>query len=308
MTGGRLLVTGASGFIGAHLTRRLAGAGAEVHAVSRTPQPAADRGVRWWQGDLADLEVVRRLLRTIRPDVVYHLASHVAGIRGVELVLPTFRSNLSSTVNLLTAAVEGGGCRVVLTGSLEEPDGLDAESAPCSPYAAAKWAASGYGRMFQALYGLEVVAVRPYMAYGPGQRETKLVPSAMRALLAGERPRLSSGRSEADWVFVDDVVEGFLLAASVPYPGPAPIDLGSGRLASIRSVVETIRALLGSAVEADYGALPDRPLERPRAADLEDTSRRLGGWRPQIALREGLARTLEALRSRAAPAASRAVG
>jgi nucleoside-diphosphate-sugar epimerase len=292
MTGGRLLVTGASGFIGAHLTRRLAGAGAEVHAVSRTPQPAADRGVRWWQGDLADLEVVRRLLRTIRPDVVYHLASHVAGIRGVELVLPTFRSNLSSTVNLLTAAVEGGGCRVVLTGSLEEPDGLDAESAPCSPYAAAKWAAGAYARMFHALYGLPVGTLRLFMVYGPAQRDLqKLVPYVTLSLLRGEAPQLSRGTREVDWVFVDDVVEALLAAGSCAGLAGKAVDVGSGQLVAIRAVVEQLVEIVNPRIAPEFGALPERPLERVRRADVEAAAAVLG-WRPRTGLRAGLEATV----------------
>jgi nucleoside-diphosphate-sugar epimerase len=131
------------------------------------------------------------------------------------------------------------------------------------------------------------------MAYGPGQAAGKLVPATIRAFRAGEAPRLSSGHAEADFVYVDDVVEGLLAAARVAYPGAAPIDLGSGGLVSIREVVETIRELLGSELAPRWGALPDRPFERPRVADLADAEKRLA-WRPLVALRDGLARTIAA--------------
>jgi nucleoside-diphosphate-sugar epimerase len=302
--GTRVLVTGARGFLASHLRRRLTAAGAELHALSRGAAPEASGG-RWWQGVCDDPETARRLFAEIRPQIVYHLAGEVTAAPDPELVIPTFESLLASTVHVLLEARAVGCRRVVLAASLTEPDDGARPAIPGSPYAAAKWAASGYGRMFHALYGLEVVAVRPYMAYGPGQSASKLVPSAIRALLAGEPPRLSSGRSEADWVFVDDVVEGLVLAGSVPYPGPASIDLGSGRLASIRTVVDTIRSVLGSDVAPAWGALPDRPLERPRVADLADARARLG-WGPHVSLREGLARTVAALRKDAAPAAARA--
>src|SRR5207248_4396740 len=116
----RILVTGASGFIGAHLCRRLLGCGAELYAVSREPR-ADEVGLRWSQGDLADAPFVRKTVAAIRPDVVYHLASHVAGARDVGLVIPMLQSNLVSTVNLLTAAAERGCPRLVLAGSFEEP-------------------------------------------------------------------------------------------------------------------------------------------------------------------------------------------
>src|SRR5262249_52724773 len=128
----RGLVTGATGFIGSHLVRRLAGPGAEVDAGSR--QPAARQqqasGQRWHAADLGDPEATTELIRSTSPDVVFHLASAVTGRRDVRLVRPTLQSNLTSAVNLLTAVV-GRQTRVVLAGSIEEPN--EAEPVPPSP-------------------------------------------------------------------------------------------------------------------------------------------------------------------------------
>jgi nucleoside-diphosphate-sugar epimerase len=306
LAGARVLVTGARGFLGSHLCRRLVAEGAELHALARG-EPGAAGAAHWWQGACDSPEAARRLFAEIRPEIVYHLAGEVTAAPDAALVVPTFESLLASAVYVLAEAHALGCRRVVLAASLTEPDQGPDLAVPGSPYAAAKWAASGYGRMFRALYGLEVVVVRPFMAYGPGQHEGKLVPSVIRALLAGEPPRLSSGRSEADWVFVDDVADGMIRAARVPYPGAASIDLGSGRLVSIRHVVETIRALVGGHVEPVFGALPDRPLERPRVADLDDARARLG-WEPRVSLRDGLARTVASLRSATPPTPVRATG
>src|ERR1700686_1113729 len=151
-----VLVTGASGFIGSHLCRHLLQEGARVHAVSREQHSSGDERLRWWQADVGQVSAVRELWQATRPEIVFHLASHVAGARELGKVLPTFYDNLASTVHLLTAATETGCRRLVVSNSSEEPQRFD-ETVPCSPYAAAKWSASAYGRMFHALFQTPVV-------------------------------------------------------------------------------------------------------------------------------------------------------
>ena len=178
--GRRFLVTGASGFLGTHFCRRLVNLGAEVHAVSRTERPSAG-GLRWWRGNLLSRQKNMYLLQAIRPDVIVHLSGRVTAAHHVEEVLSTFESLLATTVNLLTAVAHWGAQpRVVLVGSLTEPPPGPDECTPGSPYVAAKWAASAYGRMFHALYETPVVIARPGMVYGPGQDPRKLIPYVMR--------------------------------------------------------------------------------------------------------------------------------
>ena len=162
------------------------------------------------------------------PEVIYHLAGSVGASPDRQLVLPTFHSLLLSTINLLSVATELGCRRIILAGSLTEPRPQDAVPVPSSPYAAAKWAAGGYGQMFHALYETPIVVLIPFMTFGPGQDQTKLIPSVILSALRGESPQLASGRWEADWVYVDDVIEGFLTAAHAPDIDGRTIDLGSG--------------------------------------------------------------------------------
>ncbi|MGH3330890.1 MAG: NAD-dependent epimerase/dehydratase family protein [Nocardioidaceae bacterium] len=290
LAGLSVLVTGASGFIGSVLCAALVRVGADVHATSRTPlvQP----GVPWHGCDLADLEATRQLFRRVRPQVVLHLASHVAGTRTPDAVLPTFHNNLTSTMNVLLVAREMGCQRVVLTGSCDEPEPSDDWSVPCSPYAAAKHAAGAYGRMFHALYDLPVTTLRVFMVYGPGQRHTtKVVPYVITSFLKGEAPRLSSGTREVDWVYVDDVVDAFACAATAPDLAGATVDVGSGSLVTLREVVEHIHELMRPGATPHFGGLTDRPMEQSRVADVEATVRRMG-WRPQVTLLDGLSRTV----------------
>jgi nucleoside-diphosphate-sugar epimerase len=291
-----ILVTGGHGFIGAHLCRRLIGEGSIVHATSRTLRRNEGAGPAWLAADFSDMAQAREVLGAVKPDVIYHLAGAVGAGPSLDLVLPTFHSLLTSTVNVLAAAQEHGAPRVILAGSFTEPPPGTDWPVPGSPYAAGKWAASAYGRMFHALYDAPVSILRPMMAYGPGQAAGKLVPSVIAALLKGEAPKLSSGRAKADWVYIDDVVDAFTAAAIAPRALGATLDLGSGQLTSFREVVERIVARSGAKVAPYFGALADRPSELEVVADTKATAEKIG-WRASTSLDDGLRATIEAARA-----------
>ena len=230
----KVLVTGGSGFIGWHLCRRLCEEGSEVHATSRSSVrlPGADRsgGTRTWPSS------PRHAVCSPRSDLILFFIWQDRSARSpnLELVSSTYQSLLTSSVNVLIGTTEVGCRRIVLTGSLTEPVPGETEPAPQSPYAAAKWAAVGYGRMFHSLYRTPAVILRPFMVYGPAQAASKFIPSVTLSLLRGEAPKVSSGRWKADWVYVGDVIEGFLAAAITSGIDGKSIDLGTGSLVSIR--------------------------------------------------------------------------
>jgi UDP-glucose 4-epimerase len=267
-----------------------------VHALSRRPR-SGTAGVRWEHGDLTDESVARDLVRRVRPDVVLHLASEVGGGRDLGLVLPMLRANLLATVNVMVACADAGCSRVVVAGSMEEPDMGDPDAVAQSPYAVAKWGALAYARHLHALHGLPVVHLRVFMVYGPGQRDLrKLVPYVTVSLLRGTAPQLTSGAREVDWVYVDDVVDAFLRAAVAPGVDGRSLDIGSGELVTARALVGRLRQLVGGDVEPAFGAIADRKLERVRAADPAPAAAAMG-WHPRTPLEEGLRRTVDFYRS-----------
>jgi nucleoside-diphosphate-sugar epimerase len=247
--------------------------------------------VRWSRVDLGDPQATAGLIDMVRPEVVFHLAGEVTGARDVGLVLPAFRSNLQSTVNILATVAERGSAQVVLAGSLEEAEIAEGGAAPSSPYAVAKWASTGYARMFTHLWGLSIATLRVSMAYGPRQRDRrKLVPYVIESLLMGRAPRLTSGARKVDWVYVDDVVNAFIAAAGKPDAGGV-MDIGSGSSVSIRDVVSLIGRILDVDIAPHFGALQDRPLDRDRLADLS-AARKAIGWEPTVGLEQGLVETV----------------
>jgi len=307
MTAGeRVLVTGASGFLGRPLVRKLAAAGHEVHGVSRRV-PTGDTGATaWWSQDLADAEATAALVARLQPDVIVHLTSESRGAADRDAVRATVRNDLLATINVLdAAAAQGSGAgpgagsarvrRVILTTTLDEPTGPVERAVPTTPYAAAKWAAAGFARMYAARFGLAVTILRPMMTYGPGQKPFKIVPSLILAGLAGKAAPMGSGTRAVDWVFVDDVVDAFVAAVDAQDLPIGPIDLGSGRLETIASVAEQVGALIPGSVPPAVGSVTDRAGEVVRRARTRP-ARDLLGWRATTSLGDGLQRTIAAYR------------
>jgi len=304
LAGKRILVTGAGGFIGSHLCRSLNGAGAEVHGVSRVPRTSVEKGLRWWQGDLADPAIVRNLISTIKPEIIFHLAAgDTRANRDVNLVLPIFKDNLSTAVNVLTAATEMGCGRILLAGSLDEPEPGEP---PSSPYAAAKVAIQAYAQLFHQIFQMPVVLARMFMAYGPGQEAVqKLIPYVTLSLLRGQSPKLTSGQRLVDWIYIDDLVEGLTALAQAPNVEGCTVDLGSGSLVTVRAVVQELVRLTGSAEEPAFGAVPERPMEQLRTARVNETYSQTG-WKSRTPLERGLSQTIDWYRERLTAEISRA--
>ncbi|MEP9375656.1 NAD(P)-dependent oxidoreductase [Aquabacter sp. CN5-332] len=302
----RILVFGGTGFIGAHLVRTLAGAGAQVVSASRSAAPglagataARPGAIRVERCDASDQEQVVRLVGNVRPDLIYHLTSDSRGGRELHLIPDSIRNDLMAAIHVLLAAANTS-TRMVMAGSFEEPTGAASEAVPCSPYAAAKWAGCAYARMAAALHGLPVTVLRLMMTYGPGQKDYKVIPYVIRKLHAGEPAQLSSSARLLDWVYVEDVAEVFARAGAAPWAGAQSIDIGSGRLIPLRELLSMIGDMMGRRDLLSFGGAEERPMEREEAAD---TSAALSafGWRARTPLEEGLARTIEAYRPALAP-------
>lgn len=287
--GRRCLVTGAGGFIGTALCAELQSRGASVFSYRHRATGLATEGMA--ACDVTDVDQVQSSFESAKPDYVFHLAGKVSGDRSVDLVRPTLTTNLVGTVNVLLAATTRKTSSIVCLGSLQEPD-QDLPAIPCAPYAAAKFAASSYARMFAEVFLLPVIIARPLMVYGPGQLDfTKLVPYVLRQLCRGETASLSSGKQAFDWVFIDDVVDALLAVAERPHLRGRTIDIGSGVLTTVADIASGIARRLGRTGSLRLGAIADRRLEPTRVADIGTTSE-LTGWRSRVAVDEGLDRSV----------------
>ncbi len=250
---------------------------------------------RVWRADISNHLELRQVFRMARPQIVFHLAGHVQGYRDLKQVVPTVRSNFLTTVNVLGIATETGCDRVVLSGSLDEPDSgeVDANAfVPSSPYAASKFASSLYARMFHALYQTPYTIGRIFMTYGPRQSDLKkLIPYTILSLYSGQRPKISSGSRPLDWIYIDDVVDGLIAISQSSSAEGQVVDLGTGVMHTARQAVEKIVDLMNPGLRPLFGALPDRQMETSRTANVSATETKMG-WQPTVSFDDGLHRTI----------------
>ena len=295
ITKSKILVTGATGFIGRRLARRLVETGAQVWTTGlpgeRSPSAVAGHSSL----DVRDSDAVRAIVTDAAPQIVFHLAAVGVTNPGVDPAL-ALAVNVGGTVHLLEALRERGVGRVVLAGTCHEygareaSEGLD----PFNAYAASKVAAWAFGRMYWRAHGLPIVTVRLFQVYGPGQPEHALVPAAIRAALAGDDFPMTPGEQERDFIYVDDVIKGLLAAAGTPGIEGYSLDLGTGQAHTVRQMVERIWTMTAARGRVLPGALPYRPGVVMRFVADADRTADLTGWRARVGLAEGLRRMVNA--------------
>ena len=298
----RTLVTGATGMVGANLVRRLVAEGHEVSVLVRpTSHPQRLEGLedrlRVLVGDLVDAEAVSRIVRAEHPDVVFHLASTIWGRVPEGQSAAHVGVNILGTCHLLDALRGLPKTRLVFTGSsavygpgsqLNEGRRL----APNTFYGATKASASLLVQTAARCDQLPTVELRLFMPYGPWEESNRLIPQVILAALAGRDIPMTAGTQQRDLIYMDDVVEALLLAATRPVPAGAVFNVGSGVAITVRELVERLLRLMGHPVKALVGALPMRPDEiLEMSADVTAAKTQLG-WRPRTSLDEGLRRTI----------------
>ena len=290
----RFAVSGASGFIGRHLVSLLHERGAQVVMLRRPGSPTAPfTPIRSHVIDFTDAKACAASLRRLKPTHIIHLAGFASSDRSVDSIARSLEVNLTASMKLILGAMDSvPDTRVVVSGTLETSNPWQDVTEVGSPYGISKAMLEILAGGLQRLYGANVINTRIGMVYGPDDpNEHRLVPTVINSFLRGDAPVLSSGRRRCDWVYVTDVAEALLHAALLKVADQPGLDVGTGRLISIRRVAEVIRGHVGTSLDPVYSDDLDRPNEQERAADAEQMHR-LTGWRARVSLTEGIARTV----------------
>lgn len=313
MTGGnwkgrKVLVTGAGGFIGSHLTERLAALGADVRAFVRytstgnwgwLDQSTVKSDIEVALGDVRDFFSVREAMRG--REVVFHLAALIGIPYSYQAPQSYLQTNVEGTLNVLQAARELDTGRVICTSTsevygtaqyvpIDEKHPLQGQS----PYSASKIAADMLAESYFRSFGTPVTIARPFNTYGPRQSARAVIPTIITQALTGQEIRLGSVSPTRDFNFVEDTVEGFIQGAATDRAIGEVINFGSGIEVSIQELLAQIEDLVGKRLTL----VGDSTRVRPENSEVErlcaDASKahELLGWSPRVQLRDGLRQTI----------------
>ncbi len=302
--GKKVLVTGGSGFIASHLCHQLINNCSELFVTTKYNSVIDNiRLVDIW-GDLHPLEIDLRnadalkILESVRPDIIYHFAAYNHVGDSFLNVSEAIDSNSKGSVNLLEAY--DGFEKFVYISSSEVygyqesvPFSEEMTPHPISPYSIGKYAGELYARMKQHVFDLPIVVIRPFNAFGPYQSERAIIPEIISKCLSDVDIATTPGDQTREFNFIDNLVDGFLLAAAEPKAIGEVINIGSGEEISIRDLVMKIHTLSESESDLKIGTLEYRPTEIWRMFADNRKAKEILGWEPKISFEEGLSKTIQ---------------
>jgi UDP-glucose 4-epimerase len=301
----RVLVTGAHGFLGSHLTAALLDRGYRVTILKREGSDLRRIGhlmdrITPLTADLRDPEQVRQAVQTAAPDAILHLAAYYAVEHTPEQVGIMVDTNVRGAVALLEAARLEKTALLVNTSTCtvyRERETPRSEKDPVGPqnlYDLTKLQAEEACHFYRDRFGVPSVTLRIFPPYGPGDNERRLIPSVIRALLSGESPALTSGTQRWDFVHVRDIAAAYLAVLSAPdraLQGEI-FNVATGDARTVREAVEQVRTVLGSGTELRWGLVPHRRNEVWLNSGNPEKIRSMLGWEPRVPLAQGLAETV----------------
>lgn len=288
---GRLLVTGARGFIGRHLVRRLATIGYEVHVLHRhaNSDPVSGAVAEHVLDDGPhSMDLMIEVFKEIKPDAAVHLASHFLATHRPDDIEALINSNVLFGTRVLEALVQADVHRFINTGSYWQ----NYENAAYNPvclYAATKQAFEDIIAYYANVQGLRALTLRLFDTYGPDDQRPKLFALLEKTASSGIALDMSAGEQLLDLVHVDDVVGAYVKALEHLFGATAAghevFGVSSGRPQSLRSVVATYSSLLGREIPIRWGARPYRERE---VMVPWNQARPVPGWEPTIPLADGI--------------------
>lgn len=301
--GKRLLVSGATGFVGANLVRGALEKGAETHIITR---PNSNKwrladvldSIYEHRADISHYQQIDAVASNVKPDIIFHTAAY--GTNPHENSLHKMHdANVIGTANLLKAVKKPGFELFVNTGSSSEygpkdtPMKENASLGPVNDYGKSKAAATLYCQSFAHKHNLPIVTLRLFSPYGYFEDRQRLIPSVTLSCLRGENPDISSMSFVRDFVFIEDVLAAYMSCDALSAVPAEVFNIGSGQQHTVGDVVNTIVQLTGANVRPQRGHPQKWPNEPPLWQADTSKAKEMLDWSPAYDLDRGLAATVD---------------
>lgn len=297
-----MLVTGAAGFIGTHLVKRLLAENLEVAVVVRNKEKSGnyypEAKVRHINVDILDFNKLSKAIKSFSPGVVYHLA----GIRPMGIswaaVQQAYQTNFNGTMNLLRSLQEVDCQSIVAIGSIAEyglsspPYKEQQALQPRTIYGSSKAAASQLAVLAGQLFNMPVTILRPSLVYGPGQGEKMFLSQLIKALSNGRSFSMTEGEQYRDFIFIDDLIECIWLASNTDRASGLIYNVGSGQSITLREAAFIVANIMGKTNLLRIGAIPYPKGEQFAYCVDINRAKQVLGWTPKISFEEGIKRTI----------------
>lgn len=292
----KVLLTGATGFIGHHCLEPLKARGYEVHAVSSKPMKAGATGVHWRQANLLEPGAAKALLAEVKPTHLLHLAWFV--VPGKLITAPENFAWVRASMELVQEFAAQGGKRLTVCGSGYEYDwnyGYCSEkltpAVPNTVYGSCKQALNLLVQSFAAQNALSAAWGRVFFLYGPNEHPQRLVSSVILSVLKGDPAKTSHGRQIRDYMHVQDVADGMVALLDSEVTGS--VNVSSGQATTLREIVLTIGRLMGKPELIQLGAIPARANDTPLVVGENLRLLNEVGWKQRYDLEAGLQQTID---------------
>ncbi|OGZ47408.1 MAG: hypothetical protein A3J54_02370 [Candidatus Ryanbacteria bacterium RIFCSPHIGHO2_02_FULL_45_13b] len=304
-----VLITGATGFVGANLAHRLVKKGNKVHCVVR---PKSDmwriRSIKekivTHNADLSDARAIERVVKNVHPQVIYHMAAHGLFLKQEE-AHQMISSTILGTVHLFEALHKCNNVgKIISMGSFAEYDPTmihiseQSRLQPANAYGVSKASQSFFAQYYARFYKMPIVIMRHALLYGAYEEARRLVPAAMLAHMRKEPLNLSSPRPRKDFLFMEDALDALELVVKKNIAPGEIINIGTGMEHTVRDVITMVQRVSGVRVPLRWDALERRQWDSPRRHVFETTQTRiLLHWRPRHTLEKGIQKTWDWFRN-----------
>lgn len=296
----RVLITGASGFIGKHLTANLLQQGAHISTVDLRADHSSECHVTAYIGNLCDAAFVEKCLKAAQPEIIFHLAAYKERSAAMGAFKEAIAANLDATLNLVTFAQQTPSLQaLVVMGTVDEYGGNVApfiegtRETPVSAYSFSKLCVTHLCEVMHTIYDLPCVVLRPTVAYGPGQANDMFIPALIQSIIAGKPFPMTKGEQTRDFIYISDLISAILQSGVRRAACGQIINVGNGHPVTIAQLARTVEKMIGVEAVVEYGALPYRKGEIMAYGVNLDKAHSLLNWHADVSLVAGLHETID---------------